>query len=104
MFASLVDGRPCNAETSAIHGLTDEDLIRAPYGRMAQEFWTFVGRFDGKPADDAVLAAHNAPSINRLSRPKASRHGSARNASRKSSIRRTEQQESGPALLARSQS
>jgi exodeoxyribonuclease X len=62
MWASLVDGRPCNAETSAIHGLTDDDLIRAPLLPDAlKSFWTFVGRFDGETnADNAVLAAHNA--------------------------------------------
>ena len=55
MWASLVDGRPCNAETSAIHGLVDEDLIRAPKWEEAKgNLFGFYQRFQG------VFAAHNS--------------------------------------------
>lgn len=66
MWASLVDGRPCNAETSAIHGLVDDDLIRAPqwpvvYSAMGD----FVHRFEIGGNEDIwgdfpPLVAHNA--------------------------------------------
>jgi exodeoxyribonuclease X len=60
MFASLVDGRPCNAVTSAIHGLVDDDLIRAPkWEAAAQSLLRFLARFDG-PKCTAILTAHNS--------------------------------------------
>ncbi len=56
MWAALVDGRPCNAETSAIHGLTDEDLENAvPWEDAQFSLALFASRFG-----DPIYAAHNA--------------------------------------------
>lgn len=61
MWASLVDGRPCNAETSAIHGLTDDDLIRAPkWDEVSPQLWNFVLRFGSLSTESVVPAAHNS--------------------------------------------
>jgi len=55
-FSSLVNpGRPIPPESSAVHGLTDEDIeaAAAPYlGELEGELRAFVG--------DAILVAHNA--------------------------------------------
>jgi exodeoxyribonuclease X len=68
MWASLVDGRPCNAVTSAIHGLVDNDLIGAPAFRpeVSYRLWEFIGRYDSERltsrdiAIEPTIAAHNA--------------------------------------------
>ena len=59
MWASLVDGRPCNAETSAIHGLVDGDLDGAPEWVEARRRWgEFVDRI--RSGNGGYIAAHNS--------------------------------------------
>ena len=66
MWATLVDGRPCNAETSAIHGLTDKDLVRAPrWDEVFYKLQNFAFTIAGNPLfeevmNPQVMAAHNA--------------------------------------------